>query len=96
MFPCTQCGVCCQNIKNIPELSEFDLGNGICKYFDFTNKTCEIYDNRPNICRIDKMFELEYYQYFSKKEFYIENAKACNKLQEMANIDYSYRIKIEE
>jgi len=96
MFPCTQCGICCQNISNIPELKEFDLGNGICKYYDMEYKICKIYDIRPDICRIDKMFDLEYHKYFTRKEFYVENAKVCNKLQELANIDLSYRIKIEE
>ena len=96
MFPCSGCGLCCQNISSVEELKEFDLGNGVCKYFDTENKGCKIYDNRPNICKIDTMFDLEYHLYFSKKEFYLENAKACNKLQEMANTDLFYRIKIEE
>ena len=96
MFPCTQCGVCCQNIANISELKMFDLGNGVCKYYDVEYKICKIYDNRPTICQIDKMFDLEYHKHFTRKEFYIKNAMACNKLQELTNIDLSYRIKIEE
>ncbi len=34
MFPCTGCGLCCQNIATVKELKEFDLGNGVCKFFD--------------------------------------------------------------
>jgi len=49
VFPCTSCGLCCQNIGGIKELKEFDLGNGICKYFDFGNRKCSIYEDRPNI-----------------------------------------------
>ena len=96
MFPCTNCGLCCQNISTIQELKELDLGNGVCKYFDFESKECKIYDDRPDICRVNKMFDIEYYQYFSKEDFYIENAKACNKLQERYNLDRSYRIKIKD
>jgi Fe-S-cluster containining protein len=96
MFPCTQCGLCCQNISQIKELKDYDLGNGVCKYFDYVNNSCKIYENRPNICQIDKMFDIEYHKYFTKKEFYIKNAKVCNYLQEKANMDLSYRIKIEE
>jgi Fe-S-cluster containining protein len=96
MFPCTQCGLCCQNISQIKELKDYDLGNGICKYFDYINNSCKIYENRPNICQIDKMFDIKYHKIFTKKEFYIANAKVCNYLQETANINLSYRIKLEE
>jgi hypothetical protein len=41
------------------------------------------------------MFDLEYYKYFTKKEFYIKNAKACNMLQELAGVDETYRVEIE-
>ncbi len=96
MFPCSSCGICCQNISTIKELKEYDLGNGICKYFDRINNKCIIYENRPQVCRIDEMFEEEYNSFFSKKEFYIENAKVCNILQEQYKIDKNYRINIEE
>ncbi len=96
MFPCTQCGLCCQNITNIEELKEFDLGNGICKYFDKNKNICKIYETRPNICKIEKMFDIKYNKYFSKDEFYELNAKACNELQERYKIDISYRINIGE
>ena len=66
IFPCTKCGLCCQNISSIPELKDYDLGTGICKYFDSITNGCEIYENRPLICRVDKMFDLKYHKFFSK------------------------------
>jgi len=96
VFPCTGCGLCCQNITGIHELKEYDLGNGICKYFDVINNSCEIYDTRPNICQVDKMFEVKYNKYFTKEEFYIVNANSCNKLQEHYKIDNSFRIILGE
>ena len=96
MFPCTSCGICCKNITNIPELKEFDLGDGICKYFDKQNNICLIYETRPDICRVDLMFEKEYYKYYNKEEFYKLNAQACNKLQEQFNLDKKYRLNIGE
>ena len=96
MFPCTSCGLCCQNISKIKELKEFDLGNGSCKYFDSHNNSCKIYDTRPIVCRVDKMFDIKYHQYFSREEFYIENAKVCNMLQKQYNLNSSYKIKIGE
>ncbi len=94
MFPCTNCGLCCQNIFGIEELKDYDLGNGVCKNFDFKKNNCKIYDNRPNICRIDKMFNIKYSKYFSKDEFYIENAKVCNSLQKSYKLDNIFRVKL--
>lgn len=95
-FPCTSCGLCCQNISNIEELKDYDLGNGICKHFDILNKNCKIYDDRPNICRVDTMFQLEYKKYFTKEAFYIENAKVCNALQEQYGLNESFKIIVGE
>jgi Fe-S-cluster containining protein len=96
MFPCTSCGLCCQNISKIKELLEFDLGNGVCKYFNHIDNSCKIYDNRPQICRVDEMFKVKYNRYFSREEFYIENAKVCNSLQEQYKINESFRIRIKD
>lgn len=94
MFPCTSCGICCKNISHIPELNELDLGNGTCKYFDKQNNICLIYETRPDICRVDLMFEKEYFKHFSKDEYFKLNIEACNKLQTMFDVDEKYRIKI--
>ncbi len=96
MFPCTSCGICCQNISLIEELKDLDIGNGTCKHYNVHNLKCDIYETRPNICRVDKMFDLEYNKYFSENEFYILNAKICNELQEKYNLDKKYKIKIGE
>jgi len=94
MFPCTKCGLCCQHISGIEELKDFDLGNGICKYFNNIDNICSIYDTRPDICRIDKMYEIKYKNFFTKNDFYIENAKVCNELQEKYQLDKSFQIII--
>ncbi len=96
MFPCTNCGLCCQNISLIEELRDFDSGNGTCRYYNTIDLKCNIYETRPNICRVEKMFDLQYFKYFSQNEFYIVNAKVCNELQEKYNLDKKYRIKIGE
>lgn len=80
-FPCTHCGICCKNISNIAELKEFDKGNGICKYLNLQSNACEIYDTRPEICRVDVMFEKNYRKFFGKSEFYALNISACEALQ---------------
>jgi len=94
MFPCTKCGLCCQHIETIEELKDFDVGNGVCKYFNTIDNSCSIYETRPDICRIDKMYEIKYKYFFTKNDFYIENAKICNKLQETHKFNKSFRIII--
>ena len=94
MFPCSGCGLCCQNISNVAELQKFDLGNGICIHYDGFKNECKIYNERPDICKVDKMFELQYKAYFTKEEFYIENAKVCNSLQEQYGLDNSFNVRI--
>lgn len=94
MFPCTSCGLCCQNISTVAELKEFDLGDGICKHLDTLNNNCRIYETRPDICRIDKMYNMKYYKLYKKNDFYIENAKVCNQLQEKYKLDDSFNVII--
>lgn len=96
MFPCTGCGACCKHIENSIELKDFNLGNGTCKYLDTIDNSCKIYDKRPDICKVDKMFEIEYYKTFSRKNFYVKNAEVCNYLQDLHSIDKSYRLNIKD
>lgn len=96
MFPCTSCGLCCQNITGIDELKEYDLGNGICKYFNGISNQCKIYTTRPRICQIETMFEVKYNKYYTKKEFYTVNAKACNSLQISYGINEDFKVNIKD
>ncbi len=96
MFSCTKCGICCQNISQISELKNYDLGDGTCKYFNILSQECDIYDTRPTVCSIDKMYEVLYAKHFTKQEFYSLNSKACNLMQEENGIDTKYRMKIGE
>ena len=56
IFPCNQCGLCCKHLECIPELKEFDSGNGKCVHL-MDNNLCEIYDTRPDICNVSKMYQ---------------------------------------
>lgn len=81
MFKCTKCGICCRNIDKIPELSGFHTGNGICVHLS-DNNLCNIYPNRPDICNVDKMYELKYKTLMSKEEYETLNMESCRVLQE--------------
>ncbi|WP_104711452.1 YkgJ family cysteine cluster protein [Helicobacter felis] len=92
-FPCTICGACCRNIGGVKELASFDLGNGVCRHLDPQTQRCLIYENRPQICRIDAMYEKVFYKHYSLEEFYALNLKACQILQEKEGVEEALRTK---
>lgn len=79
-FPCTQCGECCRHVDLVPQLAEFDTGNGICTHLK--GNLCGIYASRPEICSVDRMYERYFVTQFSKEEFYEMNLAVCRRLQE--------------
>ena len=82
MFLCDKCGLCCQHIPEIEELKNFHNGNGICIHFDKESYKCKIYETRPNVCRVEKMYDLVYHKEFkTKEEFYTANMTICNILK---------------
>jgi len=82
MFLCDGCGLCCQHISEIEELKEFHNGDGICIHLNRENNQCNIYETRPNVCRVEKMYDLVYHKEFnSKQEFYNANMAICNVLK---------------
>ncbi len=82
-FPCTQCGACCRHV-NLSELTVYlDRGDGICHYYDLDSRLCSIYENRPEICRVEV-----YYQKYLKKQYtwdkFVElNLIACKQLADL-------------
>ena len=81
MFVCTQCGLCCKNIDKVPDLKDFDLGNGVCKYLNEYN-LCTIYESRPDICNVEKMYELKFKDIMSREEYEFLNNEGCRILKD--------------
>lgn len=77
-FHCSQCGECCRHINLVPQLAEFDQGNGVC--INLRGNKCAIYENRPEICNVDLMYEKYFASTFSREEFYALNEVACREL----------------
>ena len=80
MFICTRCGICCRNIDKIPELTDFHTGDGVCIHLS-DNNLCDIYSTRPDICNVEKMFELHYKKMMSKTGYEKMNLEGCRALQ---------------
>lgn len=80
IFPCDQCGICCKHIDQIPQLKEFDSGNGQCIHL-MGNNLCEIYSKRPDICNVNKMYESQFQDILSIEDFINLNVQGCKKLK---------------
>src|SRR3989304_3649866 len=81
MFGCTMCGACCRRvglvINKLKEKWNFPYDvkeNGECE--KLIDKKCSVYENRPDICRIDKMMQQT--TTINKKEYYYATTKKCN------------------
>ncbi|MEL0578325.1 YkgJ family cysteine cluster protein [Pectobacterium punjabense] len=81
-FPCTQCGLCCQRVSLAQETRDLDRGDGTCKHYDSASKGCSIYDERPDICRVDLQYQLNYARFYSWEEFVALNLAVCRKLND--------------
>ncbi|MDF2789137.1 MAG: hypothetical protein K0S80_2235 [Neobacillus sp.] len=91
-FPCTSCGACCRSIKYIDFLKEYDRGDGCCKYLGDDN-LCAIYKDRPLLCNIEKAYLEIFSNNLLLEDYYLLNAKSCNELQEIHQIDKSFRLR---
>lgn len=80
VFPCDQCGECCRHIASIPQLAGFDRGNGVCVHL--CGNVCDIYERRPEICRVDTMYEKYFSKLYTRESFYRLNWEVCQKLKE--------------
>ena len=64
----------------VDELKSFDLGDGVCKYLDTETNLCKIYEERPEICNVEKSFD-NYYKNIMSEDRYLElNYKGCQLL----------------
>jgi len=80
IFVCDKCGLCCKHIDRVPQLSEFDDGTRQCIHLT-TNNLCDIYECRPDICNLEKMYKTVYSKYLTKEEYAQLNLEGCKKLK---------------
>ncbi len=90
-FPCTKCGLCCQNITHIKQLSAYHAGDGVCFFYD-ANTGCTIYENRPDVCKVDEGYIKFFSSQFTQEDYYQKNAQICNQLQEDKKMSSTYRV----
>ena len=81
IFPCIQCGACCQSLEKNIFLQDLNRGDGVCKYFDEEHSLCRVYDNRPDYCNVRKMWEKYFSHKFTWQHFISINKAICATLK---------------
>lgn len=81
MFVCDKCGLCCKHVGSSQLYQALDRGDGVCTYYDDASRLCAIYESRPLLCNVDKMYEEYFCRQMSKEEYYKRNYEACTQLK---------------
>ena len=81
MFICERCGLCCKAVSRSDLYKHLDRGDGVCIYFDSASKLCSIYDDRPLICNVEKMYDAHFFKIMSYDEYLKINKEACEILR---------------
>lgn len=80
IFPCEKCGLCCRHLEFIPQLQNFNSGDGRCVHL-LDNNLCAIYERRPDICNVSKMYEQQFSNQMSESDYIKMNLEGCKLLQ---------------
>jgi Fe-S-cluster containining protein len=79
------CGECCRRIGCVNLLPEFQGENGSCIHLGADNR-CDIYAERPLLCRVDEIYEVFFASEMTLEVFYEENKKCCAAFRKNMNI----------
>ena len=90
MFPCSSCGACCRRVGYAPQFPrELVRPDGSC--VNLNGNLCDIYAERPDVCRVDKMIETHD---LDRSEAYAATARLCNQWMEEDGVEASMRITL--
>lgn len=81
-FQCDKCGICCRLLKYVPQLAAFDRGDGVCIHLK--DNLCSIYESRPDICNVEKMYDFFKAQ-ISEEEYCQLMTESCKALKKSYN-----------
>ena len=65
----------------VPQLAAFDRGDGVCRHLREDN-FCEIYDSRPDICNVEKMYPA-FASQMTKDEYYRRVTESCVQIKKL-------------
>lgn len=81
LFKCDCCGMCCRQLNKIPQLVEFDNGNGECIHLK--NNRCSIYSTRPLFCNVNSMYKEYFENIMTLESFYALNEQCCLEIKSL-------------
>ena len=81
-FKCDKCGICCKMLTGIPQLAAFDRGDGVCIHLK--DNLCSIYESRPDICNVEKMYVF-FKEQMSEEEYLQLMSDSCKVLKQAAD-----------
>ena len=84
-FPCTSCGACCRRVYLVDVSMAKE--NGHCINLNDDN-TCNIYDTRPEICRIN--FNKHKKTFSSEKAYFEATEYFCKSFIDLDGMDKKY------
>lgn len=67
------------------ETEFLDRGDGTCRHYNELKKECGIYTDRPDICRVDRQYALNYAHLYDWDKFVVMNLHVCEQLQNHYN-----------
>lgn len=79
-FPCTACGKCCKNVALSSETTFLDRGDSICKNFNEDTNLCNIYSQRPLVCRVEDYYDTFLSDKYNWDDFVEINLIICENL----------------
>ena len=78
-FKCIDnCGECCRHINLVDGLKHLQNGDGVCQYL--VDNRCSIYEDRPDLCRYEKVYEMMKDR-FTIEEYDKISVQYCEQLQ---------------
>lgn len=63
-------------------MQDYDRGDGVCIHLNEETNLCDIYENRPIICRVDECYD-RFFSHMSREEFDHLNTLACLELKQL-------------
>ncbi len=79
MFDCDKCGECCRNLDKSSIYNSLHNGDSVCKYLK--GNLCNIYENRPLLCRIDECYDKFFKSVYTYEEYIHLNRLWCAELK---------------
>ncbi|WP_386697645.1 YkgJ family cysteine cluster protein [Lonepinella sp. MS14436] len=84
-FPCYACGKCCQRVNRSEQTAFLDRGDGICHHFDLETNLCNIYSDRPLVCRVEEYYKQHLSHIYEWNEFVEMNLTICEQFNQEDN-----------